>query len=364
MTPSARQNPLAVWAITPRGAEIALSLARHLPGCDLHLAAGLARAPLAEITFQRLANALPPRFSLYGGHIFVMATGIVVRLIAPLIRHKTVDPAVVVIDEGARHAISLVSGHLGGANQLALEVARITAADPVITTATDLSGAPAIDLLARECHLSIENPAAIQYVSMAFLTGQPVRLHDPMGWIGHRLPAGAAIPFDAPAAQGATAGVWVDDVLTQVPPRILVLRPPSLVAGMGCNRGTPLAEMRGLLLETLARFRRSAASLKRLASISLKQDEPGLLALARTLGVALVFFEKDVLARVDGVVSPSARVARHVGVPSVCEAAAILAAGNGPLIVPKQTSRNATVAIARIPSSSSASARGDWSTSR
>jgi cobalt-precorrin 5A hydrolase len=149
----------------------------------------------------------------------------------------------------------------------------------------------------------------------------------------------------------------VDDVLAPVPPRILA-------AGMGCNRGTPLAEMRGLLLETLARFRRSAASLKRLASISLKQDEPGLLALAQTLGVALVFFEKDALARADGVVSPSARVARHVGVESVCEAAAILAAGNGPLIVPKQTSRNTTMAIARIPSTSSASARGDWSTSR
>jgi precorrin-6Y C5,15-methyltransferase (decarboxylating) len=96
---------------------------------------------------------------------------------------------------------------ISGANQLALEVARITAADPVITTATDLSGVPAIDLLAQENHLSIENPAAIQYVSMALLTGQPVRLHDPMGWIGHRLPAGAVIAFDTPEAKGATAGV-------------------------------------------------------------------------------------------------------------------------------------------------------------
>ncbi|MFZ2039851.1 MAG: cobalt-precorrin 5A hydrolase [Desulfobacterales bacterium] len=364
MTPFTRQNLLAVWAITPNGAEIALRLARHLPGCDLCLAAGLARAPLAEVTFQRLAHALPLRFTRYGGHIFVMATGIVVRLIAPLIRHKTLDPAVVVIDEGARHAISLVSGHLGGANQLALEVGRITAADPVITTATDLNAVPAIDLLAKENHLSIENPAAIHYVSMALLTGQPVRLHDPMGWIGGRLPAGAVIAFHAPEVGRTTAGVWVDDVLAPVPPRTLVLRPPSLVAGMGCNRGTPLAEMRGLLLDTLARFRLAPASLNQIASITLKQDEPGLLALAQTLGVPLVFFEKDALARVDGVVSPSAMVAHHIGVESVCEAAAILAAGNGPLIVPKQTTRNATVAIARIPSTSSASVRGDWTTSR
>ena len=359
MSKPANHKPLAVWAITPNGAEIALQLSRHLPGSDLCLAAGLNRAPLADVTFGRLSEALPSRFNRYGGHIFVMAAGIVVRLIAPLIRRKTVDPAVVVMDEAARHAVSLLSGHIGGANQLAIEAGRITGADPVITTATDVNGVPAVDVLATENNLSIENPDAIQYVSMALLTGEPVRLHDPMGWLSGRLPEGAAQNFQTPAGAAPAAGIWVDDMLAPVPPKTLVLRPPSLVAGIGCNRGTPMAEMRDLLLDTLARFKLSAGSLCRIASITLKQDETGLLRLAQTRGLPLVFFEKDDLAGVNGIATPSAMVAKHIGVKSVCEAAAILAAGNGPLIVPKQTTRNATVAIARIPSTSSASARGD-----
>jgi cobalt-precorrin 5A hydrolase len=139
----------------------------------------------------------------------------------------------------------------------------------------------------------------------------------------------------------------VDDIRQELPPRTLRLRPPTLVAGMGCNRNTDMAEMKALLLETLDANRLAAGSLSCLASIDIKQDEPGLIALAKDLAVPLVFFPRDELNRARGVASPSAMVKKHVGVESVCEAAAILAAHNGRLIVPKQRTQNVTVAIAR-----------------
>jgi len=123
------------------------------------------------------------------GHIFIMSTGIVIRIIAPLIRHKTKDPAVVVVDEKGLHAISLLYGHIGGANELTLKIAGITGADPVITTATDINKIPAIDLLACKKGLVIENPGAIKNVSMALLSGRKIILHDPYQYLTGTLSA-------------------------------------------------------------------------------------------------------------------------------------------------------------------------------
>jgi cobalt-precorrin 5A hydrolase len=134
---------------------------------------------------------------------------------------------------------------------------------------------------------------------------------------------------------------------------VLVLRPSSLVAGIGCNRNTELAEIRNLLVAASERANLSLASLKCLASIDVKADESGLIALGRDLELPLVFFNRQELNQVNTIQNPSTVVEKHVGVKSVCEAAAILAARNGTLVVPKQTTRNATVAIARISSLSS-----------
>jgi cobalt-precorrin 5A hydrolase len=141
----------------------------------------------------------------------------------------------------------------------------------------------------------------------------------------------------------------VDDRLSATPPGALILRPPSLVAGIGCNRNTDAGEMRELLIGTLQAAGLAAACLTCLASIDLKKDEPGLAALAQDLGLPLQFFGREEIGAVeDAVPTPSAAVANHIGVKSVCEAAAILASRGGVLIVPKRSSRNATVAVARI----------------
>jgi len=328
---SEKQNKTAIWAITPKAVKLAEKLAE--------------KQPLAEIfPAKSLKESLPQVFHKYQAHIFIMSTGIVVRMIAPYIRHKTTDPAVVVMDELALHAISLISGHLGGANALAKKIGQITGAAPVITTATDLNNIPAIDVIAKEKNLFIENPSAIKHISMALLTGQKIWVHDPCGFVKKDIGDSAissSFVQDAP-------GVYVDDILSDLPSKALILRPKSLAVGMGCNRNTDAGEMKSLLFETLDKYRLSPNSIKTIASVDIKNDEPGLISLAKDLELPLSFFDRQTLKGVKNIENPSKMVEKHIGVQSVCEAAAILAADKGKLIVPKQKTKNVTVAIARI----------------
>ena len=201
---------------------------------------------------------------------------------------------------------------------------------------------------------------------MAILKGDKIYVHDPYNLIRHRLPRSEPLvlqtlrDFSANHLQAskniADAGVFVDDIKPDLPPSVLVLRPASLVAGIGCNRDTDAGEIRSLLTETLASAELSLSSLKCIASIDVKADENGLIELGHELDLPLVFFSRQDLNRVLTIENPSKVVEKHVGVKSVCEAAAILAARNGNLIVAKQKTQNVTVAIARIDFSSLASA--------
>lgn len=362
-----KPRKLAIWIVTPNGAKLAGKLYENLEDVDLYATKNSTITALAHIEFEGLAKALKPKFHQYSGHIFIMSTGIVVRVIGPLIKHKTEDPAVVVVDDGGNYAISLLSGHLGGANELTRRVAGIIGADPVITTATDVHQVPAIDVLAKAKNLFVENPGCIKTVNMALLKGEPVYVHDPFNFINGCLPNSVACDFSELKQTGKDMpqtvenmmlpAVYIDDVRLDLPPQVLVLRPASLVAGIGCNRNTGAEEIKALLDDVLAANRLVSSSLKCLASIDVKADEGGLIALADHLGLPLFFFTRRELNRVKTIKNPSAVVEKHVGVKSVCEAAAILAARNGALIVPKQTTRNATVAVARIDFSSSASDR-------
>ncbi|MGE5256796.1 MAG: cobalamin biosynthesis protein, partial [Hyphomicrobiales bacterium] len=342
---TASANRIAVWAITPNGAVLADRIASGLPNAEV-LVAGRRGIPAVSATrLTALSDAVAERFHGYAGHVFVMAAGIVVRTVAHLMTHKTRDPAVVVVDDAGKFALSLLSGHIGGANRLAEQVAAAIGAQAVITTATDANKAPAIDVLAVELGLKIENPQAIKTVNMALLTGAPVEVDDPLGILDGRIPNAAPVG----GSGASSARVRVDDRIAATPAGALILRPASLVAGIGCNRGTSTDEIRELVYETLKATGLEQASLKSIASIDLKADEPALAALAEELRLPLVFFDREELGRLENEVpTPSGAVAQHVGVKSVCEAAAILGSQGGTLVVPKRTSRNATVAIARV----------------
>lgn len=359
---SAADERTAIWALTPNGVQLARIIADEIAGCTLFLSQKLETTIPGAVRFARLKDEVDRQFTGFPRHIFIMATGIVVRCIANRLAHKTTDPAVVVCDEAGQFAISLVSGHIGGANTLARGVARATGGLPVITTATDVNRVPAIDIIAVENQLTIDNPDAIKTVNMALLTGNPIFIHDPYGVVAHRLPQDQLIPSAVDAFGQNDAGIFVDHMCLDLPPHVLVLRPGSLVAGMGCNRGTDVEEMRDLLVETLATNRLAISSLRALATVDLKADEPGLLALAESLNLPLTVFTRDRLKGVAQVPTPSTMVEKHIGVKSVCEAAALLATHRGRLIVPKQKTANVTVAVAADGCISSASDLVDRST--
>ncbi|MFD8047896.1 precorrin-3B C(17)-methyltransferase [Streptomyces chartreusis] len=300
----------------------------------------------------RLAAAWPDRVRVYDGPVgdavrrafaeceqlvCFLATGAVVRLIAPLLGDKTADPGVVCVDEGGRFAVSLVGGHGGGANELAREVGELLGAEPVVTTATDAVGVPGLDTLG----LPVEGD--VSGVSRALLDGEPVALRAEVAWPLPPLRAGAEGSYT----------IRVTDRLVEPGEREVVLRPPSLVVGVGASRGAPADEVLGLVESALRDAGLSPASLAELATVDAKADEPGIVEAAERLGVPLVTRSADELAVVE-VPNPSDAPLAAVGTPSVAEAAALV--GGGELLVPKRKSERAdgrpamaTCAVVRRP---------------
>jgi len=340
---------ICIWAITPGGIPLGIRIHRHFSRSDLMISTGAMSGnelPGEAVLFKKLGPALAEQFTRYDAHICLFSTGIAVRLLAPLLVSKLHDPAVVVMDDKAMHVISLVSGHLGGANELAHRVAAVTGARPVITTATDVNDLPSIDMIAKTCGLSIDNPDQIKTVNMAFLKKEMVGLLDPLPCLTNAIPR----QFWADQEKEGKKRVVIQcsDRMFPVPRETLVLRPRSLVAGMGCNRGTSEKELLALLTSSFQDLGLSLKSLAALATTEVKADEPGLLSLAETLNVPLRFYDKDTLNSVENIQNPSKMVEKHLGVKSVCEAAAILASHSGRLVVPKIKKGNATLAVARI----------------
>ncbi|MFR9778101.1 precorrin-3B C(17)-methyltransferase [Micromonospora sp. MS34] len=291
------------------------------------------------------ADALRAAWTRCDAVVAFLATGAVVRILAPLLGDKRVDPAVVVVDEAARHAVALLGGHAGGANALAAEVGALLDAQPVITTATDAVGLPGLDTLGWPAE------GAVAAVSRAVLDGEPVRLVADGTWPMPALPPNVRVetappPAAPPAAEtdGHRWRILVTDRVVPLDGRTVVLRPPSLVAGIGSSRGVSAAEVTGLLRRALADAGLSPASLRCLASVDLKADEAGIRATAEAYRVPLETWPAAELAAVD-VPHPSEVVRAVVGTPSVAEAAALR--GGGTLLVPKTASAMATVAIAR-----------------
>ena len=337
----------AVYALTRQGAELAKTLVDQVKGA-LFLPGTLAEDYRGK-PFERLKDLVAEQFSAYQRHIFIAAAGIVVRVIAPHIKHKDSDPAVIVLDQRGRHVISLLSGHLGGANELAREVARLTGGKAVITTATDTSGLPSVDLLAKERQLAIGNLDAVKKVNASILHGDPVQLFDPE----ERMKA-ADTDFRGVRIERINretqwdpekASVWITWRDMPDHRNRLVLHPGCLIGGIGCNRGTDATEILGLIKDTFRGNRLSLQSLHCLTSIKAKQDEPGLLAAADGLRVPVFFYSPSELEGIE-VPHPSGIVKRHMGVWSVCEATALIKSKKGRLIVPKIKNKNVTLAVA------------------
>lgn len=315
-------------AFTEQGYLLARRLASCLGGEAVRCGEGVSLSGWTEDAFR---NA--------DGLVFVGAAGIAVRAIAPYLKHKSVDPAVVVVDEGGQFAVPILSGHLGGANDLARRIGALCGAVPVVTTATDVTGVFAVDEWARYQNCVIPNPERIKLVSSKLLSGQPVFFHSDHPIQGTP-PRGVALSetercdFDLSVYQSRAASL-------HIVPRIAVL-------GVGCKKGTGRETVEAAFATLLERTGLWAQAVTKVCSIDLKREEPGILAFCAAHGLPFEPYSAAELAQVPGDFSASDFVQRTTGVDNVCERSAVKGSG-GTLIQKKLAGNGVTMALALKP---------------
>lgn len=309
---------ISILCFTEKGYRLGQIVRNHLPN------------PLGETQLFRcgkghasLTALVKSGFSSGQALIFIGATGIAVRAIAPYVQDKTVDPAVLVLDEKGEYVIPLLAGHIGGANRLARQVAQGLGASLVLTTATDVQGVFAVDTWAVEQGLRIVNPAAIKTVSAKLLAGETVGLFSQWEITGP-WPAGLA-----PQAQNRA-----DICISFYESSGLHLVPPALVLGVGCRRGTPKEDIQAAFAQLCKHHQIVPQAVGRAATIDLKKEEPGLLAFCRRQALPLDVFTSEQLAAQGEGFTSSDFVKGVTGVDNVCERSA-RAAGSTRLLVRK-----------------------------
>ena len=318
----------AYLAFTAKGLALAQKLAAAYPGSVARCGHEAGQVHLADWTARQFAGS--------DALVFVGAVGIAVRAIAPHCQSKAQDPAVVVLDECGRFAVPILSGHLGGANDLARALAAVCGAVPVITTATDANGVFAVDEWAKHQNCTVLEPERIKLVSGALLAGKTVQFAS--DW-----------PIAGAPPDGITAGDAPDFALTLCPAGdALHLVPRIGVLGVGCKRGTSAETLAEAFAAFCAQNRLAPQCITAAASIDLKQNEAGLLTFCKSHSWPVQFFTAEQLRAAPGSFTPSAFVQSVTGVDNVCERSAVLAAG-GTLVFHKYAHTGVTFALAVRP---------------
>ena len=334
-----------VFSFTRNGAKISLKLQKYLDSCGFKTGIFTTRRyrevdpALREIS-PSLQEMCKEAFSRCRLLIFIGATGIAIRSIAPYIRSKTKDPAVLSIDEQGKFVVPLLSGHIGGANSLAAGIAAYIKAVPVITTATDVNDLFAVDEWAARHNMSIFNMDAAKTFASYLVDCKKVGVKSEFPIRGP-LPRGMVLAEEGPVGLAISLRKSVQPFVETV-----VLRPRILHLGIGCRRGTPKEKIEEIVIQELARLKVTLSVVKGIASIDVKKDEQGLLTFADECALPIRFYSAEELNSVEGEFTPSAFVAKTVGVDNVCERAAVLDSKNGTLLLRKTGRNGVTLAVA------------------
>ena len=373
---------VALIAFTEKGCRLAMRIAEGLGLAASDAVSGPARFAdgLGVRAYESLAAWTAEHFAREEALVFVGASGIAVRAIAPHVKDKFHDPAVVSVDECGAFVVPLLSGHVGGANELARTVGRIAGAQVAVSTATDVNGLFAVDEWAARNGLVIRERALAKAISAALLEGRSVGFASdfaaitcpeakgvvdcskacgqpgiadeaggascgdlPLGGSDHADPREYADQAQTPTIPDLGFVVSLDDEAAPFE-RTLHLVPRVVTVGVGCRRDTPPETLRHAVDEALRQAHVSPCAVVRLASIDVKSDEPAILNLAAERGWDLRFYTADELNAVPGDFTASAFVKRTVGVDNVCERSAL--AEGGRLLLGKQPHDGTTVAIA------------------
>ena len=295
-------------------------------------------ARLEEPGFLPLEKAVyGAAFAASDALIFVGACGIAVRKIAPYVKDKRTDPAVVCVDERANFAVSLLSGHIGGANALTREIAQALGATAVITTATDVNGCFSVDAWAARHGFWLDDMKLAKAVSAEILEREMP--------LCCRAPVLGPLPPGVRAGNEGTLGICIGCHMEQPFEKTLHLVPKVLRVGVGCRKGTPQAAVEAAIAKVFAENSLYPEAISGVYSIDLKKEEPGLLAAGRSHGWKMGFYTAEELLAVPGEFTASQFVRRVTGVENVCERAAMLGAER--LLVKKTALDGVTVAVAQ-----------------
>ncbi|WP_046179762.1 cobalt-precorrin 5A hydrolase [Domibacillus tundrae] len=351
---------IAIVSITKHGTETARKLAEDMQA-NLYYMSKFRHGDEEEKGITLFDGSvrlqLPMMFERYDGIVLIISLGAVVRMIAPILKDKKTDPAVVVLDDRAEHAISVLSGHIGGANELTHKVARLTGARPVITTASDVQKTIPVDMFGREFGWTFEYDQYLTQAAAAVVNEEPVLVVQESGetsWWKHARPMPQHIRTVTSVEEAAQTAHHAALVVTH---RLLsekdlaslqypvVYRPKSIVIGIGCNRGTDEREIEAVVDETLHELSFSKRCIRTVASINLKKDEEGILSLAEKNNWPFTTFSPDELNKAP-MSEKSETVFKFTGAYGVSEPAAYLASGGGRIVLPKKKSGNVTISIA------------------
>lgn len=278
------------------------------------------------------------RFQESDALIFIGATGIAVRAIAPYIKSKTEDPAVLVVDEQGKFVIPILSGHIGGANQLARSMACGLSAEAVITTATDLNGKLAVDQWAKEQNLHIADMKAAKQVAADLLQNKLVGFFSDLPFCGQ-------FPSEL-CHERRQSNILINIRNEQIQNGDLLLTPRTVILGIGCRRGVAENVIAQAVDKAIDDAGISHHAVKKVTSIDLKRDEPGLIAFCRSRQLEFQVYSAEELNAVKGDYTKSEFVKSVTGVDSVCERAAVLGSSGGHLVIKKHAGNGVTVAAA------------------
>ncbi|MBN6187333.1 cobalamin biosynthesis protein [Aneurinibacillus sp. BA2021] len=363
VVPEIRQTGrYAIVAITRHGVEMARSLGKKFPDADVYYMSKFARGDEETHGIQLFTGTVrllfPALFPAYDGLILFISLGAVVRMIAPVLRDKKTDPGVVVVDDKGRHAISVLSGHLGGANELTHEVAALIGARPVITTASDVQKTIPVDLFGRRFGWTWDpmSEKKLTPVSASVVNEEHVAIIQESGekdWWMHDTPMPPSLRQYGSIAEALAARPDAALLVShrQLNPEELPIltngvlyRPKVIVLGMGCNRGTSAEEIEQVISTVLEELRFSIQSVKALCTIDLKKDERGLLAVCEKYGWEFVCYTPEELNEMS-IEEPSDTVYKFTGAYGVSEPACKRYSGLDTLVLTKRKSGNVTISV-------------------
>lgn len=357
------KEKIAIIAITKHGAILAEKIHAGLDKSELFISAKFKKDIAGKVEFFEapIKDLTGKIFDAFDALIYIVSLGAVVRTIARFLKDKHTDPAIIVVDDKANYAISVLSGHVGGANELTEELSRITGAQAVITTASDVGKTIPVDILGREFGWVTELNENITKVSASVVNEEPVGIYQDAGeknWWRRETPLPKNFKFynslDELAQSDCNTGLIITDRIInetygELFKKSVIYRPKSLAVGMGCDRGAAQEQLDSLLESTFKHHGLSTQCVKNVSTVDLKNGEAGLLAFCDRHGWELICYTREELVKLKNILpNPSEMVMKHLNIPGVSEPAAMLSARTDQLVVQKTKAPMATIAVARI----------------